>query len=106
MSPTSTTPINLKDPVNSLPGMLFIDACVFLNALSPPNVNLPYTLDAKALLRLVRDAALQGNAFAYTSTHVVEECFFKIIQGYLVQEAKRRGRGQQSGLEYTKDSHH
>jgi len=92
MSPTST-PVNLKDPANSLPGMLFIDTSVLLNALGPLNVNLQRPVEAKALLRLVRNGARQGNAFAYTSTHVVEECFFKIIQGHLVQEAKRQRLG-------------
>ena len=92
MSP-ATIPVNLRDPSNSLPDVVFIDASVLLNGLSPPHINLQRTTEAEALLRLVRDAAMRGNAFAFTSTHVVEECFFKIIQGYLVQEAKRQQLG-------------
>jgi predicted nucleic acid-binding protein len=92
MSPASI-PVNLKDPSNSLPDILFVDTSVLLSGLSPPHINLQYTIEAQALLRLVRNAALQGNAFAFTSTHVVEECFFKIIQGYLVQEAIRQRLG-------------
>lgn len=97
MSPASI-PVNLKHPSNSLPGVFFVDTSVLLNGLSPPHINLQRTIEAEALLRLVRDAALQGNAFAFTSTHVVEECFFKIIQGYLIQEAIKQQLGRNGWL--------
>lgn len=91
MSPASI-PVNLRDPSNSLPSVFFVDTSVLLGGLSPPHINLQRTIEAEALLRLVRDAALQDDAFAFTSTHVVEECFFKIIQGYLIQEAIKQNR--------------
>lgn len=91
MSPASI-PVNLKDPSYSLPDLFFVDTNVLLHSLSPPHISLQRTIEAEALLRLIRDAALQDNAFAFTSTHVVEECFFQIIRGYLVREARRQQR--------------
>ena len=90
--PPSAAVINLKDPSNRLPEWLFVDTCVLLGALAPRHTGLRRSAEAEGLLRLIRSAALQGTAYAITSVHVVEECFFKIIQAHLVRETMRQQR--------------